>query len=61
MCASNIKDAGIDLPLYPLRVGGFWVKQGYTRGDVHDVDRVQFRVGFLSYFHRSPGGHLGLT
>jgi hypothetical protein len=48
MCASNIQDAGIDLPLYPLRVGGFWVKQGCTRGDIHDMDRVQFRVGFLS-------------
>jgi hypothetical protein len=48
MCASNIQDAGIDLPLHSLRVGGFWVKQGCTRGDIHIVDRVQFRVGFLS-------------
>jgi len=39
----------------------FGDKQGYTRGDVRDVDRVQFRVGFPSWFHRSPGGYLGLT
>src|SRR5918997_5774318 len=47
--------------LHPPRGRGLRVKQSHARGGVHDVDHVQFRVGFLGQVHSGPRGQPGLT